>query len=95
MKSYSNWLENLNVFFDKNLAVDRVVGSLPSYYDNFIMTYHLNNMEKTLMNLYNLLQTAEFRVKTIHGTPQSQVFDIQIGGGKKKKHSYPKWKGKV
>lgn len=49
MKSYIEKLENLHIVFDNNLVVDLVLGSLPSSYDKFIMTYRLNSVEKTLM----------------------------------------------
>lgn len=71
MKSYIDRLENLNVIFDNSLAVDLVLGSLPSSYSNFIISYHLNIMENTLMELYNLLQNSKFEVMKVHATPQS------------------------
>lgn len=58
MKSYVYRLENLDVVFDKNLVVDLILGSPPSSYDNFIVTYQMNSVDKTLMELYGLLQAA-------------------------------------
>ena len=63
MKSYIDQLENLIVVFDKNLAVDIVLGSLPSSYYGFILTYPLHSAEKTIMELYNMLQIAEAGLK--------------------------------
>lgn len=70
MKSYIDLLQNINVVFDKNLDVDLVLGSIPSSYDNFNMSYHLNNMDKALMEFYNLFLTIEAGVKKNHGAPQ-------------------------
>lgn len=95
MKSYIYQLENLDLVFVKNLLVDLVLGSLPSLYDNFITTYHLNNMDKTLMKLYNLLQTAEVGLKKAPVNSQVPVLAIQNGSGKKWKYSNPNGKEKL
>ena len=69
MKRYIGRLEKLDLVFNKNLIVDLVLGSLPCSYDNFIMSYHLSSVDKTLMDLYNLLQTAKSSVKKVHDAP--------------------------
>ena len=71
MISYIDQLENLDVVFGKNLAMDLVLGSLPSSYGNFIVSYHLDSVDKTLIELYNILQIVEFRMKKVHATSQS------------------------
>lgn len=76
MKSYIDQLEDLNVVFDKNLAMDLVVVSLPSSYDNFIMKYQLNSMDNTLMEVYSLYHKVEVGVKKPHSTPQTHVLSI-------------------
>lgn len=58
MQRHVERLENINVNFDKELVIDMVLNSLPSCHDQFILTYHLNNIESTLMYLHGLLQTA-------------------------------------
>ncbi|KAI3790891.1 hypothetical protein L2E82_04298 [Cichorium intybus] len=48
MQRYVQGLMKLNVHFDEELAIDIVLNSLPGCYDQFILTYHLNNSETTL-----------------------------------------------
>ena len=55
MQRYVECLVKLNVHFDEELPIDIVLNSLPSCYDQFILTYHLNNIETTLAELHNLL----------------------------------------
>lgn len=89
MKSYIDRIKNLDVVYYKNLAMVLVLGSLISY-DNFIMSFHLNSMDKKIMELYNLLQTTKADIKKV--VPTNQVLTIQSGGRLKRKRSNPKWK---
>lgn len=99
MQRYVDRLVKLNVNFDEELAVDIVLNSLPSCYDQFIFTYHMNNNETTLSQLHNLLRTAEagMKRKSISSTPATTLV-LAIGQGKGKKRKGPpkvKWKGKT
>ncbi|XP_023763647.1 uncharacterized protein LOC111912145 [Lactuca sativa] len=98
MQWYIERLVRLNVDFDEELAIYIVLNSLPSCYDQFISTYHLNNSEITLAQLHNLLQTVEARMKRkcIASTPASAPI-LAIGKGKGKKRIDPpkkNWKEK-
>lgn len=98
MQRYVDRLVKLNVNFDEELAVDIVLNSLPSCYDQFILTYHMNNNETTLSQLHNLLRTAEvgMKGKSIPSTPAAPVLAIGQGKGKKRKEShFVNWKGKT
>ena len=97
MKSYVDQLENLKVIFDQNLAIDIILNSLTTAYDWFILTYHMHSVEKTVMELYNMLQTAEAGIKKtgVESFSVTPVLAIQNGGGKKRKRPNPKWKGKA
>ena len=55
-----------------------MLGSLPSSYDNFIMTYHLNSVDNTLMELYNVLQTTEAGLQIDPVNTQDQVLAIRM-----------------
>ena len=55
MQCYMERLVRLNVHFDEELAINIVLKSLPSCYDHFILTNHMNNSETTLDQLHNLL----------------------------------------
>ena len=98
MQRYLERLVRINVHFDEELAIDMVLNSLPSCYDQFILAYHLNNTKTTLAQLHNLLQTDELGMKGKNPTPSSNVPIHIIGKSKgKKKKDTPKanWMGKV
>ncbi|KAI3767846.1 hypothetical protein L2E82_18275 [Cichorium intybus] len=63
MQRYVERLVKLNVHFDEEMAIDIVLNSLPSCYDQFILAYLLNNNETTLAQLHNMMQTAEAGMK--------------------------------
>lgn len=91
-------LKKLNVNFDKELAIDMVLNSMPSSYDLFILTNHLKNMEMKLIELHSLLQTTGVGIKKSHSNniATAPFLVIQQGKGKKRKaYSQPKWKGKA
>ena len=80
-------LLKLNVNFYEELDIDIVLHSLPSCYDQFILTYHLNNQETTLAQLQNLLQSVEVLIKgkSVDSTPAAaHVLVIRQGKGKKR-----------
>ena len=99
MQRYIERLAKLNVMIDDDFAIDIVLNSLPSSYDQFIMTYHLNNTKQTMAELHNHLQTAEAAVKGkgVAPSPASTVV-LAIGQGKGKKRKGPpkqNWKSKA
>ena len=59
MQSFVNCLLKLNVNFDEDLVIYIILHSLPPYYDQFRMTYHINKEEVTLSKLQGLLGTIE------------------------------------
>ena len=63
MQRYVDRLLKLNVNFPEELAIDIILHSLPSCYDQFCMTYHMNKEEVTLSKLQGLLKTAETGLK--------------------------------
>ena len=91
-------MEKLSVNFDKDLSIDMVLNYLPSSYDQFIFTYHSNNTETMLIELHNLLQTAEAGMKKSHSNSSATapVMVVQQSRGKKRKApSQSKSKGNV
>ena len=58
MKGYIDRLQNLGVEFPKELAVDMVLNSLSGSFEQFVLNYNMNNLEKTLMELHGMLKTA-------------------------------------
>ncbi|CAH1436469.1 unnamed protein product [Lactuca virosa] len=101
MQRYVDHLLKLNVNFPEELAIDIILHSLPSCYDQFRMTYHMNKVEVTLSKLQGLLKTAETGLKgklvvtiptpTPNSTP---VLAIGKGRGKKRKSPSKGTKGK-
>ena len=89
MRRYAEQLHKLNVSFDDELAIDMVLNSLPPTYDQFVLTYHLNNMETALTELHNLLQTIESWMKKNHASnaTNAPVLSIVYGKWKKRKAS--------
>ena len=89
MQRYVEQLHSLNVSFDDELAIDMVLNSLPPSYDQFVLTYHLNNTETTLTELHNLLQTAESGMKKNHAPTATNAPVLAIGCGKGNKRKAP------
>ncbi|CAH1435239.1 unnamed protein product [Lactuca virosa] len=98
MQRYVDRLMKLNVNFPEELAIDIILHSLPSCYDQFRMTYHMNKEEVTLSKLQGLLKTAESGLKSKSvATPTpttTPVLAIGQGKGKKRKHPSKGTKGK-
>ncbi|KAI3524446.1 hypothetical protein L1887_03101 [Cichorium endivia] len=63
MQGYVDRLRKLGTPVDEELAVDIVLNSLPSSYDQFTLAYHLNNSQTSLAELHGMLQTAENGLK--------------------------------
>nr|MCH9869660.1 hypothetical protein [Serratia marcescens] len=80
MKGYIDHLERLGFSLSLELATDLVLNSLSHGYDQFIMNYNMNNMEKSLAELHAMLKTAEPNVKK----KTSQVLMVNKGKGMKK-----------
>ena len=92
-------LQKLNVNFPEELAIDIILHSLPSYDDEFRMTYHMNKEEVTLSKLQGLLMTAEsgLKGKSVVTTPTpiaTPVLASRQGKGKKRKTRSKGTKGK-
>ena len=93
MQRFVDRLLKLNVNFPEELAIDIILHSLPSCYDQFRMTYHMNKEEVTLCKIQGLLKTAEsgLKGKAVVTTPtptnSAPVLAIGKGRGKKRKSS--------
>ena len=95
-------LLKLNVNFPEELAIDIILHSLPSCYDQFRMTYHMKKEEVTLIKLQGLMKTAEsgLKGKSVVTTPTptpttANVLAIGHGKGKKRKNPSKGTKGKT
>ena len=81
MKGYIDHLERLGFPISQELATDMILNSLPESYDQFVMNYNMNNMEKSISELHGMLKTAEQSIKKRPST----VLMVQKGKGMKRK----------
>ncbi|KAI3680369.1 hypothetical protein L2E82_50354 [Cichorium intybus] len=88
MQGYVERLRKLEMPVHDDLAVDIVLNSLLSSYDQFTLAYHLNNSQATLAKLHRMLRTAEDGMK---GKSVLLVNPpvLAIGSGKGKKRKGP------
>jgi hypothetical protein len=59
MNGYIEKLEQLGFVMDRKLSVELVLQSLPQNVLQSIMNYHMNKLDNTLPELFNMLKTAE------------------------------------
>ena len=92
MKSHIDRLEKLGSPLSQQLATDVILQSLPSTFDQFVLNFNMNNMERTIPELHGMLKNAEQNLK---GTT-ADVLVVQKGKGKGKGKQYnAKGKGKL
>ena len=99
MQIFVDRLLKLKVNFPEDLAIDIILHSLPTCYDQFWMTYHMNKEEVTLSKLQGLLKTAEsgLKGKSVVTTPTpntAPAMAIRQSRGKKRKTPSKGTKGK-
>ena len=92
MKGYIDKLASLDVTISQELQVDLILGSLTPQYEQFILNYNMNNMNVSLVELLNMLRSAESQSKD-----QSVVLAVKNGtssskGSKKRKRVNKKGK---
>src|ERR1041385_5019319 len=66
MSGYVQCLNALECQIPDELAVDRVLQSLPPSYKGFVLNYNMQGMTKTLSELFSMLKTAEVEIKKKH-----------------------------
>ena len=86
MKGYIEHLDRLGFPLSQELATDLILNSLPDSYDQFVMNYNMNEMDKSISELHTMLKTIEQNIKSKLG----HILMVQKGKGFKKKG-----KGKV
>ena len=85
--NYVKQLEDLNYPLTKMFLEDLLLFSLPPSYSQFIMTYLMNDKDKSLGELCGLLRTYEWHLKNnvSHVLPvQERGKKIKKGKGKRK-----------
>ena len=66
MSGHVTRLNALDCKIPDELAIDRVLQSLPPSYKGFVMNYNMHGMAKTLSELFVMLKTAEVEIKKEH-----------------------------
>ena len=74
-------LESLDFTMDFHLQTDLILQSLPESFRQTIANFHMNKIECTLVELLNILVTAQ---KTIQGSKRKEVAFIASSSGTKK-----------
>ena len=63
---YHNHLTQLGVNLPDDSVIDRVLQSLPPSYKGFVMNYNMQEMEKTIPEVFAMLKAAEVEIKKEH-----------------------------
>jgi hypothetical protein len=63
MMDYIENLTKLDCEIKDELAIDMILQSLPTSYESFIINFHMNSMEKTVVELHGMLKIAEDSIK--------------------------------
>src|SRR3954469_1673128 len=61
MSRHANKLQSLGIVIPNSLGIHRVLQSQPPSYKNFVMNYNMENMNKTLPELFSMLKFAKWR----------------------------------
>ena len=66
MSDYVHCLNDLDFKIPDELAIDRVLRSLPPSYERFVLNYNMQGMFKTLSELFTMLKISEMEIKKEH-----------------------------
>jgi hypothetical protein len=85
MSGYVQRLNTLECKIPDELAIDRVLQSLPPSYKGFVMNYNMQEMTKSLSELFAMLKTAEVVIKKEHNVLLvNKTMDFKKSGKSKK-----------
>ncbi|KAA0063133.1 Retrovirus-related Pol polyprotein from transposon TNT 1-94 [Cucumis melo var. makuwa] len=91
IKSYLEQLQRLGLEISCELTIDIVLQSLPDNFDQFVMSYNMHGMEKSLTKLHGMLKISKLNIKS-----NSEVLMVQKGKNPKKRRlDQGKGNGKV
>jgi hypothetical protein len=66
MMDYNETLDKLGCELKDDLATDVILQSLPMSYESFIINFHMNDIEKTMVELHGMFKTADDSIKKTH-----------------------------
>src|ERR1043165_2733020 len=95
MSGYVQCLNALECQIPDELAVDRVLQSLPPSYKGFVLNYNMKGMTKTPSELFAMLKSAEVEIKKEHAFfIVNKTTDLKKSSGREKaKRGGPKRDG--
>nr|GEW65559.1 hypothetical protein [Tanacetum cinerariifolium] len=64
MKGYFNILKSLNMVFDVELSINIILSGLPADYNQFVLSYQMNEKETSIMKLHSFTSKTE-RLKRV------------------------------
>ncbi|KAK8931471.1 hypothetical protein KSP39_PZI016311 [Platanthera zijinensis] len=82
MIGYIENLERLGFPLGQELTTDLILQSLPDSYEQFVLNYNMNEIDKTLPELLGMLRTAEINMKK--AKPVSPILMVHKGKEKAK-----------
>ncbi|KAL4348044.1 hypothetical protein GQ457_17G011560 [Hibiscus cannabinus] len=92
MMGYIQTLEKLGFPLNDELSIDVVLQSLPDSFNQFVLNFNMNEINKTLPQLIGMLRTAESNMKK--GGSKS-ILMVREAKGKRKKVAKSKGIGKT
>ena len=63
MKGLIDQLDKLGASISHELDTDLILGSLPKSYDQFVMNYNMDHMEKSIAELHGILKNVETNIQ--------------------------------
>src|ERR1041384_5660951 len=85
MSGYVQRLNALECQIPDELAIDRVLQSLPPSYKGFVLNYNMQGMTKTPSELFAMLKTAEVEIKKEHAVFMvNKTVELKKSGKKEK-----------
>jgi hypothetical protein len=90
MMDHIETLDKLGCKLKDDLTTDVILQSLSMSYESFIMNFHMNDMEKTVVELHGMLKIVEDSIKK----NPNHVMMVQKEKKKRKHRMPPKGKGK-
>ncbi|XP_052874502.1 uncharacterized protein LOC128280394 [Gossypium arboreum] len=93
MIGYIESLSKLGFTLGQELATDVILQLLPDSYNQFVLNFNMNEIDKTLPQLLSMLRTTEGNMKMVGPKPILMVRNNK-GKGKAKVQTKPKGKGR-
>src|SRR4051812_19822401 len=96
MSGHASKLQSLGIVIPNALGIQCVLLSLPPSYKNFVMNYNMKNMDKSLPELFSMLNSAEVEIKKEHQVLMvNKTTKFKKQGKSKKKGNFKKGGKKV